>query len=282
MRGSAGEGGHAVVHVIDHDLNGDHAEYVLQQGGAVLILHDVGHAVVAAVLGQLGGSLQGVVHQLSGVVAGQVDHGGVGAVDLVHQAVALGVGDDVASPGGVVLVSAVVRVITQDGQHGLGAGSHGDGTGGHVVAQAVAGDILVGHQVVDVALSPVAGDVLHAGRGAQVSVGVVVTGSGEVHQLRPGSAVDGALRIKGAIGEAVDDAQVNAEGNGVLVLDFVPVGEVRSDFLGFGGGSDGEHTQDHHQGQAQRQNLLQVLHRKFLLFNLDFRGHLAPFVLRCP
>ena len=235
------------------------------QDGAVVIIGD-GIAVLVA-LDHL--DVQGVVHQQGRVVAGQGGAGG--GVQVVEDA--QGGGQSGSADGPVVAGQALDAGVVAGGhqQHlgGLGAGDGGAGVEGAVAA---AGDDAQAVAVVDVALSPVA---LHVGQagvhpGVQaVHVGALVQDGGDhLRHLGTGHIARG-IKV-GAVFLTLDHAKDREQRNGVLVDDFVLIGEVVE--APGSAGPDNHHADQHGGSQKQAESPFEVSHLDFLLLKFELPG----------
>ena len=247
------------------------------QAGLILVAADVLLAHVKGVDRLLVGDKQGVEDHLSSVVAGQrigglhvqalgqrTDGAGlVGHVAVVLGAAPLGGGlgvtHDVDGPVGVVGVATVSGVIAHGHQQHLGGLDNSHGLLGEEVALAVAGDDAVGVAELDVTLGPAVVNVGQVGLGALEGALIHITHQEHGDQLGHGGAIHGSRGIVGAIRLALDDAQVDHQGDGLLVGDLIGVGKI-GEGLVRSAGADDHHAQEHDGGQSQTEDPLEVSH----------------------
>ena len=215
--------------------------------------------------------VQGVVDQQGRVIPVQ----GSGQIlgEALEDALLVGADGHVDGPVGT-LKALDSGVVAHGHQQHLGRLQGGHGGGGVKLAVAAAGDDAGGVAVVDMALGPVAGDIGQAGVDALVQSAVVhalVHDDGE--HLRHLSAVNIFGRTIGAVGLALDDAEGNQHGNGVLVHDLILIGEI---VVAHSGGGDNHHADEHDRRQSQAESPLEVSHLDFLLLNFEPEGRITP------
>ena len=248
-------------------LHLDHAVLVGQDGAVVAVSDGV--VVGGVALDHL--HVQGVVDQQGRVIPVQ----GSGQIlgEALEDALLVGADGHVDGPVGT-LKALDSGVVAHGHQQHLGRLQGGHGGAGIKGAGAAAGNDAGGVAVVDVALGPVAGDIGQAGVDALVQSAVVhalVHDDGE--HLRHLSAVNIFGRTIGAVGLALDDAEGNQHGNGVLVHDLILIGEI---VVAHSGGGDNHHADEHDRRQSQAESPLEVSHLDFLLLNFEPEGRMTP------
>ena len=215
--------------------------------------------------------VQSVVDQQRRVVAGQRIRGSY--TQVVKDAQGRGQRGGLDGPVGA-LKALDSGVVAHGHQQHLGRLQGGHGGGGVKLAVAAAGDDAGGVAVVDVTLGPVGVHVHQAGVDALVQSAVVhalIHDDGE--HLRHLSAVNIFGGCIGAVGLALDDAEGNQHGNGILVYNLVLIGEI---VVARSGGGDDHHADEHDRRQSQAESPLEVSHLDFLLLNFEPEGRMTP------
>ena len=149
------------------------------------------------------------------------------------------------------------------------------------MALAVAGDDAVGVAVLDVPLGPVGVDVGQVGDGTLEDGSVHVAHHDVGDELGHGGAVHALSGGEGAVGLALDNAEVDHQVDGLSVGDLVHIGQV-SRSLVRSAGADDHHAEEHDGGQSQAEDPLEVSHLEFLLLKFEFGGKLSVWLSPAP